>query len=131
MYLMVSNMNFDKEKFLAGCCSCGCDRSGREAILAGIEYLKDSNPELSQQLIYYRDHLFDADLRRDKFYALRKDMGEKELNHFAAKTLRAMADKLEENGSHFMIDCQLPKLPIFDEYSSSIEVHLVRGPLGG
>lgn len=65
------------------------------------------------------------------------DLGDKEFNKKAVAALRAMADKLEQHGPHFIVDAQLPKLPIFagdddgEKYISHIEVTLVAGPLGG
>lgn len=128
---------FNKEEFMAACCLCGCDRPGREAILEGIESFKDSNPVLSKQLTYYRDDLFKKD-KKDRAYRKHlAEVGSKELNRLAAEALRAMADKLEEPGMHFMIHCTLPNMPIFsgknfyEEYGSAIDITIVRGPLGG
>lgn len=127
---------FDKEKFL-GACQCGCSK-GRQVILDKIEQAKDSEPELVKYLEWYRDDLWNKQMKDEAYRKLRYDIGDDQLNKNTIIALRAMADKLEEPGYHFMIHCELPKLPIFaakidepDGYAANISVTLVRCPLGG
>lgn len=128
---------FNAEEFINGGCPCGCAKAGRKAILDGIEAFKESNQALSDQLRYYRDHLVRKDEDEIEYRRLRCELGDLELNMRAAASLRAIANKLEEQGMHFMIHCKLPNMPLFtgkddvEAYGSSIEVAMVRGPLGG
>lgn len=125
---------FNKEEFMAACCSCGCDRPGREAILEGIESLKDSNPVLSKQLTYYRDDLFQKDKKDKAYRAHLRDVGEQEINRQTVEALRAMANKIETRGMHFMLHCTLPTVPIFsgeDDMVANITVTLASRPMGG
>lgn len=133
----MNSENFDAEKFINDGCPCGCGREGRKAILEGIESLKDSNPVLSKQLSYYLNVLMKKDKEQNTYHQLCVSLGNDVVDKKAAEALRAMADKIEAQGMHFMIYCKLPELPIFSgendvkAYSSSITVTMVRGPLGG
>jgi len=128
---------FDAEKFINSGCPCGCARAGRKAIVEGIEAFKETNKSLSDQLRYYRDHLVRKDEEEMEYRNLRQELGDDSLNKRTAEALRAIADKLEEPGPHFMIHCTLPNMPLFtgkddvEAYYSSIKVTMVRCPLGG
>lgn len=93
--------------------------------------------ELKNMLSLYQNRLIRDNEKRENYNNINMRYGEKELNKKVAEALRAMANKLEEPGMHFMVHCSLPNLPIFsgkdyvEKYSSSIEVALVAGPLGG
>lgn len=132
---MSKDIPFDKEKFLNSC-PCGCSKS-RQAILDGIEKYRESDPQMVQYLEWYRDSLWRDQVKADKFRALTVERGNDQLEKDAVIALRAMADKIEEKGMHFMLGCDLPRLPIFsgddpiESYSASISVSLVKGPLGG
>jgi hypothetical protein len=73
----------------------------------------------------------------NEFHRMRVRLGDRELNRKAAEALRAMADKVEQPGMHFIVGCDLPQLPIFsgkdhvERYASHITVTIVAGPLGG
>lgn len=126
---------FNREKFLKDGCMCGCGR--RELLLDKIEAFKETDPEVSQFLTYYRDNMVAADAKIMAYHKLRMELGDKEIEGKAVEALRAMADKLEECGAHFIIYCNLPALPIFsgkdmaESYHSHIEVSMVAAPLGG
>lgn len=130
-----TDIPFDKEKFLNSC-PCGCTKS-RQVLLDRIESLKDSDPELVKYLQWYRDDLWARQVKEDEYRRLRIELGDDKLNEQTVATLRAYADKLEQEGMHFMIYCDLPPMPIFsgkdyvEKYHSHIEVHMVAAPLGG
>jgi len=128
---MKQKIPFDRDKFLNSC-TCGCTKS-RHVILDGIEQLKESNPELSKYLEGYRDDLWNQQIREEEYREMSAEMGEDALNKKAAVALRAMADKIDEPGWHFMIYCNLPLLPIFsgDDFCSHIEVKMLAAPIGG
>jgi hypothetical protein len=132
----VSNkVPFDKEKFLNSC-ACGCTKS-RQAILDGIEKYRESDPDMVKYLEWYRDDLWNKEVKKQEYNQLTSSFTDEQLKKHTATTLRAMADKVEQGGMHFMIDCELPQLPIFsgndavERYYSHISVTLVAGPLGG
>jgi len=126
---------FDKEKFLNSC-PCGCTRS-RQAILDGIEKYRESEPKMVQYLEWYRDHLWDVQVRDEIYRQEERELGDEEYAKKVATALRAMADKIEQPGMHFIVKSELPKLPIFsgddrfERYAAHISVSIVAGPLGG
>jgi hypothetical protein len=126
-----SEVSFDRDKFLNSCL-CGCTKD-RQIILDSIEEYRDSKPKLSRQLEYYRDHLWRIQIREDEYRQMRVDLGDDALNKKTADALRAMADKVEQQGPHFMIFCSLPAVPIFSdgEFCSSVEVIMLACPVGG
>lgn len=132
---MSTQITFDKDTFLNSC-PCGCSKS-RQSILDGIEKYKDSDPEMVKYLGWYRDQLWKQQVEEDVFREERHKLGDKEYNKKVATTLRAMADKIEQPGQHFIIHSRLPELPIFsgddfvDSYTSQLEITLVAHPLGG
>lgn len=131
----MENIKFDKEKFLNYC--CGACRKSRQILIDKIEQYKSSEPEMVQYLEWYRARAWQSQVKSENFHKMLNERGEKQLNKDAAEALRAVANKLEESGMHFMIDCELPLMPIFsgkdhvEKYHSHIEVSLVSGPLGG
>jgi hypothetical protein len=132
---MSKEVPFDKEKFL-NACSCGCTKE-RQVILDKIEQYRESEPVMVRYLEWYRDRLWQDVIKNDNWHKMRVERGDKQLNKDAAAALRAMADKLEQPGMHFMVGCVLPRLPIFDgeddveRWCSYIEVSLMAGPIGG
>ena len=82
-------------------------------------------------LKYYKEERARNQRSTDQYHRMRSRLGDKELERRAAEALRAMADKIEQPGMHFMIGCDLPTLPILSDYVCGIEVTLVKGPLGG
>jgi hypothetical protein len=132
----VSNkVPFDKEKFLMAC-PCGCTKS-RQAILDGIEKYRESDPKMVQYLEWYRDDLWDKQCREEVYRQEERELGDEEYGKKVAAALRAMADKVEQPGMHFIVHAELPKLPIFsgddriESYAAHIKVSMVAGPLGG
>lgn len=126
----MTDVPFDKEKFLNSCL-CGCSKD-KQSILYGIEKYRESDPMMVRYLEYYRDRLWHDQVMDDKYRQMRIDLGEVSLAKKTAEALRAVADKLEERGSHFMTYCELPNIPIFsDEFSTRINVVLLAGPVGG
>jgi hypothetical protein len=129
------NIPFDEEKFCNHCCP-SCNK-GRRLFLDKIKQYKESEPEMVQWLEWHRDRLWRDQIKADKFRSMRREKSDEQINKEAAAALRAMADKLEENGPHFMIHCELPPMPIFsgsdsvERYFSHIEISMVAGPLGG
>lgn len=131
----MNKVPFDKEKFL-NACVCGCTKD-RQVILDGIEKYSVSDPKLAQYLEFYRDSLWDDYVKERTYRQMKSDLGEEQLEKDTVIALRAMADKIEQKGMHFMIACELPKLPIFtgddfvERFESHISVTIVAGPLGG
>ena len=131
----MTRVPFDKEKFLNDC-MCGCTKR-RQILLDKIEQYRETEPEMVQYLEWYRDQIWNDLVDSEEYHQMRIKRGDDQLNKDTATALRAVADKLEENGQHFMIRCVLPKLPIFsgddhiERYGCRIEVSMVAGPLGG
>lgn len=127
--------SFDKEKFINHCCP-SCNK-GRAIFLEKIEQYRQSDPEMVTWLEEYRDRLWRDEVKKEEFRKLIRSRTDEQLKKDTATALRAMADKVEEGGMHFMIGCELPKLPIFsgeddvERYYSNISVSMVAGPLGG
>lgn len=126
---------FDRDRFIKHCCN-PCNK-GREVLLEKIEQYKTSDPEVSQWLQWHVDHLWREQVAKDEYHQMSIDRGNEQFEKDAAAALRAVADKLDEKGMHFMIHCELPPLPVFsgkdrvEQYSCDITVSLVAGPLGG
>jgi hypothetical protein len=123
---------FDKDKFINHCC-IPCNNS-RKLFLDKIEQYRQSEPDMVRYMEWYRDRLWLDQVKGDQYRKLRMEKGDKQLNKEAAAALRAMADKIEQPGCHFMIHCELPELPILsgdDHYCAKIDVGIVSGPLGG
>lgn len=131
----MTKVPFDKEKFLNDC-MCGCTKA-RQVLLDKIEQYKDTEPEMVRYLEWYKERAWDDYVRGETYRLMRVERGDEQLAKDTATALRAMADKLESEGSHFMIGCSLPTLPIFSDedrvesYSAHISVTMVAGPLGG
>ena len=131
----LNKVPFDKEKFCNHC--CGPCNKGRVLFLEKIEYYREHDPEIVKWLEWHRDRLWDDMVRGDQFSKERHTLGDEEYNKKVAEALRAMADKIEQPGMHFIVDAEIPKLPIFsgedhvERYASHIEVTIVAGPLGG
>jgi len=93
--------------------------------------------DLYNMLKYYKAERERNQKPRDEFHKMRCRLGDREVDRRAAEALRAMADKIEQKGPHFIVGCDLPQLPIFsgkdhvERYVSHIEITLVAGPLGG
>lgn len=103
-----------------------------DKIDAKMAWAKEIGDEdLYNMLKYYKSERERNQKPQNEYHRMRARLGDKELERRAAEALRAMADKIEQPGMHFMIGCDLPKLPIFTDYVTSIEVTLVKGPLGG
>ena len=103
-------------------------------LLAKIEEMKEKEPEVAKFLTYWRD----TEMRRiedeKRYFAfLSSHQVSEKADAEIVKHLRAMADKIEEEGPHFPIYARLPELPIFGkgEYFATIEVEMVKHPLGG
>ena len=117
-------------------CSCGCTKS-YQVLFDKIEQYRESEPEMVKYLEWYLDRLWSDYVKNEEYRKMRVERGDDQVAKDAATALRAMADKLEQNGPHFMISCALPELPIFsgkdsiERYFSHIEVSMVAGPLGG
>jgi hypothetical protein len=133
---MNKDIPFNKEEFINECPCLPCTTS-RQLLLDKIEQYRETDPEMSKHLEWYRDRLWQDQIKAGDFREMLRNRGEDQLNKDTAAALRAMADKLEESGMHFMIRCVLPTVPIFsgkddhDRYGSYIEVAIVAGPLGG
>lgn len=132
---MSKQVPFDKEKFLMSC-PCGCTKS-RQVILDKIEAARETEPELVKYLEWYRDRLWEDQVKDMKYREEERELGTEEYEKKVVASLRAMADKIEQKGMHFIIGAELPKLPIFagddhvERYHSHISVSIVAGPLGG
>lgn len=129
---MNKEVPFDKDKFINYCCP-PCNK-GRQLLLDKIEQYRESEPDLTQHMEGYRDRLWLDQVKSDQYRQLRMEKGDEQLSKDVVVALRAVADKIEQSGGHFIIHCELPELPIFsgeDHYSAIIEVGLVSGPLGG
>lgn len=93
--------------------------------------------DLADMLKYYKLERERNQKPRNEFHRMRCRLGDREVDRRTAEALRAMADKIEQQGPHFIIGCDLPELPIFsgkdhvERYVSHIEVTIVAGPLGG
>lgn len=110
------------------------DKKYERALQEKIDWAKDfGDKDLLNYLIWYQERSVRDKEKDNKFRTMRARLGDKETNRRAAEALRAMADKLEQGGMHFMIGCDLPELPIFSgkEYVSHIEVTVAAGPMGG
>lgn len=130
-----SDLPFDKEKFINYCCN-SCNE-GRSILLAKIEHYKVADPEIAKWLQWYVDDLWRRQVAHDEYHKMRVERGDDQLEKDAVAALRAVADKLEQKGMHFMVHCELPPMPVFsgkdriEQYNCHIEVSLVAGPLGG
>jgi len=88
-------------------------------------------------LEWHRNYLWDKQCEDAEFRKERATLGDEEYNKKVAASLRAMADKIEQRGMHFIVGAELPKLPIFsgedhvERYVSHVAVTIVAGPLGG
>jgi uncharacterized small protein (DUF1192 family) len=109
-----------------------------EKIESKITLAKEMGDEdLVRMLQFYKEHQERASKPSNEYHRMRARLGDKETNRKAAEALRAMADKIEQPGMHFMVGCDLPELPIFsgkdhvERYVSHISITLVAGPLGG
>lgn len=123
---------FNIEEFINYCCP-SCNKS-RASLLNKIEQYKISEPEMVRNLEFYRDRLWDDQVREKVFRKKRSKKGDKEFNKEAIIALRAMADKIENPDGGFMISCELPSVPIFsgeDDFGASIHICFVKAPLGG
>jgi hypothetical protein len=74
--------------------------------------------------------------QRHKYNTESSTFGSEEYTKRVANALRVMADKVEESGSHFIIDADLPRLPIFnkdyeDFEPATVSVTLAPYPMGG
>jgi hypothetical protein len=128
----MTNIPLDKDKLLNSC-MCGCTKS-YQILFDKIEEYRATEPKMVQYLEWYRDRIWDDFVKGEDYRQMRIARGDDQLAKDTATALRAMADKLEEPGGHFMIGCTLPKLPIFseeDRMSSHISVTAISGPLGG
>lgn len=132
---MSNKVPFDRQRFVTHC--CGPCNKGREQFLEKIEFYREHDPDIVKWLEWYRDRLWDDQVRGDQFHKARHELGDPEYNKKVAAALRAMADKVEQSGMHFIVGAELPKLPIFsgdddiERYAAHIEVTVVAGPLGG
>lgn len=132
---MSNKVPFDRNKFVNHC--CGPCNKGREEFLAKIEFYREHDPEMAKWLEWHRDRLWADQVRDDQFRNDRHKFGDAEYNKKVAAALRAMADKVEEEGMHFIVNAEIPELPIFsgadhiERYASHIQVTIVAGPLGG
>jgi len=126
---------FDKERFVNHCCP-PCNK-GREEFLEKIEFYRDKDPVIVKWLEWHRESLWEDQTKGDTHRKESHELGEKEYEKKVVESLRAMADKIEQRGMHFIIGAELPKLPIFsgddhvEQYVSHIGVTIVAGPLGG
>lgn len=109
-----------------------------DKIDAKMAWAKEIGDEdLYNMLKYYRLERERNQKPRNEYHHMRSRLGDREVDRRAAEALRAMADKIEQNGPHFIIGADLPQLPIFsgkdrvEQYVSHIEVTIVAGPLGG
>lgn len=99
--------------------------------------LSIGDKDLADMLKYYKLERERNQKPQNEYHRLRARIGEKEFSRRTAEALRAMADKIEQNGPHFIIGADIPGLPIFsgkdhvEKYVSHIEVTIVAGPLGG
>ena len=114
----------------------GCTKQ-RQVLLDKIEQYKDSEPEMVKYLQWYVERTWDDQVRDDTYRQDLRDLGDEEYEKRTVAALRAMADKIEQKGMHFIIGAELPKLPIFsgddhiERYMAHIKVTIVAGPLGG
>lgn len=129
---------FDKEKFIYDCCREDKINQDHKMILDKIAEYKDKDQDVAKVFTYYRDHLWQHAVEFEVFRQAERDLGRDEYNKLVAKSLRAMADKIEEKGPHFIISAVLPELPIFkdgdfsvENYMPHISVTMVKCPLGG
>lgn len=106
-----------------------------EAKMAWAKEIGDE--DLHNMLKYYKLERERNQKPRNEYHSMRCRLGDREVNRRTAEALRAMADKIEQPGMHFIIGADLPRLPIFsgkdhvERYVSHIEVTIVAGPLGG
>ncbi len=125
-------LDFDKEKFINHCCP-HCDRF-RKTMLEKIEQYRDSEPEMVKALIYYRDELWDAQVKNEERRARFNVVGEEQLCKDAVIALRAMADQIEKGSFALLLHAELPQVPIFSKEDSSIsniEITLAKHFMGG
>lgn len=109
-----------------------------DKIDAKIAWAKEQgDKDLTDMLTFYKAERERNQKPRNEFHRMRSRLGDRETNRRAAEALRAMADKLEQPGMHFMVGADLPRLPIFsgddhvERYASHIAITIVAGPLGG
>jgi hypothetical protein len=121
---------FDREQFLSSGCVCGCE--ARELLLQKIEQFQDTEPDVARWLSYVRDDKIERDKDARDYHQMVVELGKEGVRKLTAQALRAMADKVEQNGSHFIMHSRLPKLPIFsdDDYYAEISLTMVGHPLG-
>lgn len=93
--------------------------------------------DLFNMIDFYKKYFEQRQNADNKFRRMRSRLGDREANRRTTEALRAMADYIEKDGPHFIVNCDLPNLPIFsgkdsiERFSSHIEVMLVAGPIGG
>jgi hypothetical protein len=94
--------------------------------------------DLLNYLIYYRDTRRRYEADEDKYHKMRNLLGDEEIRKRSIVALRALADKIESEGPHFIISADLPVVPIFgaenddnDQYGAFIKIFLAPYPLGG
>lgn len=109
-----------------------------EKIEAKITWaLRIGDKDLADMLKYYKLERARNQKPQNEYHKIRARIGEREFVRRTAEALRAMADKIEQPGMHFIVGADLPELPIFsgkdhvERYASHIEVTIVAGPLGG
>ncbi len=99
--------------------------------------LQIGDKDLADMLKYYKLERARNQKPQNEYHKMRSRIGEREFTRRTAEALRAMADKIEQPGMHFIIGADIPQLPIFsgkdhvEQYHSHISVSIVAGPLGG
>lgn len=123
---------FNKEKFINHCCF-GCN-GFRRTMLEKIEQYRELEPEIVKALMYYRDYLWNAQVKAEDFRALHSSIGENKLREDSVTALRAMADQIESGDFALILNAELPEIPIFsgkDKSFTNIEITLAKHYIGG
>lgn len=110
---MGKRVPFNKEKFLKGC-SCGCTKAYQEGLLDKIEQYRQSEPEMIKYLEWYRDRLWDDQVKSETFREEYHKIGEEAMRKKTIAALRAVADLLESTSGcdPGIYSCELPEEPI-------------------
>lgn len=127
---MRKKVPFDKEKFFNDC-SCGCTKE-RQVMLDKIEQYRDSEPVMIKYLEWYRDQMWDEQVKKDAFRKEERDIGEEAMRKKTIASLRAVADLLESTSGCWpgIYSCELPEEPLLKDTIDTIRVTLSY-PWGG
>lgn len=86
-----------------------------------------------KSLEYYRDQLWQDQMKISSFHELEHSIGEEQLKVNMVTALRALADRIEKEWC-LVLHAELPQVPIFsgkDDMVTGIKITLAKNYLGG